>query len=181
VCASQVQDRAFLARSLCGHVDTRRPHTKHDWRQRRGLLLPCRHVLFLCGKFLFVAPNRNDLESRLGCGPWFIRLLFSARQTGPLDGWIQSRDRLRLERLSRNAEGLTFFPWAHHPTGQAPRGPRFAHSSREHKKVAFGVLRSRSGPLAGAASFVTGRLDGAVARASVSRWPAKKYSDNAGL
>jgi len=35
----------------------------------------------------------------------FIRLLFSARQAGPLDGWIQSSERLRLERLSRNAEG----------------------------------------------------------------------------
>ena len=43
-----------------------------------------------------------------------------------------AEDRLRLDRL-RNAVGSTFFPWAHHPTGQAPRGPRFAHSSRGKK------------------------------------------------
>ena len=44
-----------------------------------------------------------------------------------------AEDRLRLDRLSDNAVGSTFFPWAHHPAGQAPRGPRFAHSSRGKK------------------------------------------------
>src|SRR5690348_3709090 len=47
---------------------------------------------------------------------------FSTRRTGPL-GWLDlAEDRLRLDRLSRNTVGVTFFPWAK------------AHSSRKARK-----------------------------------------------
>jgi hypothetical protein len=55
---------------------------------------------------------------------------FSAREhlASP---WLDlAEDRLRLDRLSRNAVASTFFPWAFQPTGLAPGGTRFAHSSR---------------------------------------------------
>jgi hypothetical protein len=54
-----------------------------------------------------------------------------------------ARDRLRLDRLGRNAVGETFFPWAK------------AHSSRS-KKVSRRRPPLRSGPRAGASSIVPG-------------------------
>src|SRR5208282_1587529 len=61
------------------------------------------------------------------------RMLFSAHEH-LASSWLDlAEDRLRLDRLSRNAVGSTFFPWAFHPTGPAPWGPRFAHSSRGKK------------------------------------------------
>jgi uncharacterized protein (DUF736 family) len=71
----------------------------------------------------------------------------------PKDGW-------RLDRLSRNGGGTTFFPWPHHPKGQAPWGPRFAHSSRKPRKPRRRHPPLRSGPQglgpAGASSIASG-------------------------
>ena len=55
-----------------------------------------------------------------------------------------ARGRLRLDRLSRNVVGKTFFPWAR------------AHSSRKQESLSAVILRFRSGPRAGASSIVPG-------------------------
>ncbi len=87
-----------------------------------------RHGFFLDARTLRALLLGNRCPRRL-----LPRMLFSAREhlASP---WLDlAEDRLRLDRLSRNAVGSTFFPWASHPAGQAPRGPRFAHSSRSKK------------------------------------------------
>ena len=60
--------------------------------------------------------------------------------------WLDlAEGRLRLDRLCRNGVRATFFPWAGHPTAQAPPGPRPAHSSRGKKAArspSFAALRA---------------------------------------
>jgi len=51
--------------------------------------------------------------------------------------WLDLADgRLRLDRLSRNGGGTTFFPWPHHPTGKAPLGTPVRPFLAGAKKVA---------------------------------------------
>ena len=87
-------------------------------------------------------------------------MLFGARTTRPLPGLIEGR--LRLDRLSRNGGGETFFPWA----APIPREPR--KSLRRHPPLRFGLQ-------AGASSIASG-LEIAIEAAVVagSRQPKEK-------
>jgi uncharacterized protein (DUF736 family) len=70
--------------------------------------------------------------------------------------WLDlAEDRLRLDRLSRNVVGSTFFPWALHPTGQTPRDPG-SPIPREARKSHRRHPPLRFGPRAGASSIVLG-------------------------
>jgi len=66
-----------------------------------------------------------------------------ARATRPLFGLIWPKGRLRLDRLSRNGAGSTFFPWA------KPIPREATNSRRRHPPL-------RSGPRAGASSIASG-------------------------
>ena len=94
-------------------------------------------------------------------------MLFSAREylASP---WLDlAEDRLRLDRLSRNAVGSTFFPWA----SPIPREARKSH--RRHPPL-------RSGPRAGASSIVLG-LSIAIEAAVVAGSKTARRSDMANI
>jgi hypothetical protein len=70
-------------------------------------------------------------------------MLFGAREPHGLSWLDLAEGRLRLDRLSRNGVGSTFFPWA----APIPREARKSH--RRHPPL-------RSGPRAGASSIASG-------------------------
>ncbi len=74
----------------------------------------------------------------------FSRMLFGVRDPGLSTAADLAVGRLRLDRLSRNGGGSTFFPWA----SPIPREAR--KSPRRHPPL-------RSGPQAGAASIASGK------------------------
>ena len=112
-------------------------------------------------------------------------MLFSAREhlASP---WLDlAEGRLRLDRLSRNGVGSTFFPWA--LTRGQPWGPRFAHSSRGKKAcpregggLSAAILRCARGPPAGASSIASG-LPIAIEAAVVAGSKTARRSDMANI
>ena len=76
------------------------------------------------------------------CGPiasWHVsKMLFSAREH-LASHWLDlAEGRLRLDRLNRNGDGDTFFPWA----SPIPREARKSH--RRHPPLRFGPMGAAS-------------------------------------
>jgi uncharacterized protein (DUF736 family) len=94
-------------------------------------------------------------------------MLFGAREHRASPWLDLAEDRLRLDRLSRNAVGSTFFPWA----SPIPREAR--KSPRRHPPL-------RSGPRAGASSIVPG-LSIAIEAAVVAGSKTARRSDMANI
>jgi uncharacterized protein (DUF736 family) len=90
--------------------------------------------------------------------------------------WLDlAEDRLGLDRLSRNAVGSTFFPWAFGPflARQESTPPRRRGSLRRHPPL-------RYGPQAGASSIVLG-LSIAIEAAAVAGSKTARRSDMANI
>ncbi|MGY3390211.1 uncharacterized protein (DUF736 family) [Bradyrhizobium sp. USDA 3311] len=114
------------------------------------------------------APNRSHLLfSATGLRHVFSRDCgFSTRRTWPR--WLDlAEDRLRLDRLSRNAVDATFFPWA----SPIPRESRKSPQRRPPL---------RSGPRAGASPIVFG-LQIAIEAAVVAGSKHNRRSDMANI
>jgi uncharacterized protein (DUF736 family) len=102
-------------------------------------------------------------------------LLFSARER-LASPWLDlAEDRLRLDRLSRNDVGSTFFPWAFGPflARQESTPPRRRGSLRRRPPL-------RCGPRAGASSIVFG-LTIAIEAAAVAGSKTARRSDMANI
>ena len=102
-------------------------------------------------------------------------MLFSARER-LASLWLDlAEDRLRLDRLSRNAVGSTFFPWAFGPflARQESTPPRRRGSLRRRPPL-------RCGPQAGASSIVFG-LTIAIEAAAVAGSKTARRSDMANI
>ena len=102
-------------------------------------------------------------------------MLFSARER-LASRWLDlAEDRLRLDRLSRNDVGSTFFPWAF--------GPFLARQESMPPQgggLSAAILRCRCGPQAGASSIVFG-LSIAIEAAAVAGSKTARRSDMANI
>jgi hypothetical protein len=101
--------------------------------------------MFICRR----VSSLSQLNRRFLCGPFHVRHVVSpdavwrTRASWPLNGLDLTEGRLRLDRLSRNGGGQTFFPWA----SPIPREARKSH--RRHPPLC-------SGPRAGASPIASG-------------------------
>ena len=90
---------------------------RHPVMLRRALRLFLRY-----GFFLYARTHRHLVRDNRHPPRLLPRMLFSARQAGPLDGWIVQRAASpRTPEPQRRR--LDFLPLGYHPAGQAPLGP----------------------------------------------------------
>ena len=111
----------------------------------RGDLAEEDYDAFSYARVSFSSPGMPDLL----CRPCDVRHVFSqrgcsGRASHAASLWLDlAEGRLRLDRLSRNGAGSTFFPWA------MPIPREATKSHRRHPPL-------RSGPRAGASSIASG-------------------------
>ncbi len=125
----------------------------------------------------FSTPELSDLLCRkTQVSHVFSRGCCSEHASTLASPWLDlAEDRLRLDRLSRNAGGSTFFPWAQ------------AHSSRGQESPSAAILRCAPARGAGASSIASGlpiAIEAAVVAGSKQQgevtWPTSVPSRRSG-